>query len=62
MISDVQTIQQQKAGNDLVLSIDRRIQYLAYRELLVRHDGKPRKLRICIGHRCKNGRSLGDGE
>ncbi|HVE43669.1 MAG TPA: penicillin-binding transpeptidase domain-containing protein [Gammaproteobacteria bacterium] len=34
VISDVQTIQDQKPGHDLVLSIDRRIQYLAYRELL----------------------------
>jgi cell division protein FtsI (penicillin-binding protein 3) len=34
VISDVQNIQDQKPGNDLVLSIDRRIQYLAYRELL----------------------------
>src|SRR5436190_5110160 len=33
VISDVQTVQDQKPGNDLVLSIDRRIQYLAYREL-----------------------------
>ena len=33
-ISDVQTVQEQKAGNDLILSIDRRIQYLAYRELM----------------------------
>lgn len=34
VISDVQAIQDEKPGNDLVLSIDRRIQYLAYRELL----------------------------
>lgn len=34
VISDVQNVQDQKPGNDLVLSIDRRIQYLAYRELL----------------------------
>jgi cell division protein FtsI (penicillin-binding protein 3) len=34
VISDVQNIQDEKPGNDLVLSIDRRIQYLAYRELL----------------------------
>jgi cell division protein FtsI (penicillin-binding protein 3) len=34
IISDVQTVQDQKSGHDLVLSIDRRIQYLAYRELL----------------------------
>lgn len=34
VIADVQTIQDQKSGNDLMLSIDRRIQYLAYRELL----------------------------
>lgn len=34
VIADVQTIQDQKPGKDLVLSIDRRIQYLAYRELL----------------------------
>ena len=33
IISDVQTIQEQKPGHDLVLSIDRRLQYLAYREL-----------------------------
>lgn len=34
VISDVQTIKEQKPGSDLILSIDRRIQYLAYRELL----------------------------
>lgn len=34
VISDVQTVQNQNPGNDLTLSIDRRIQYLAYRELL----------------------------
>jgi len=34
VISDVQTVHDQKPGSDLVLSIDRRIQYLAYRELL----------------------------
>ena len=34
IISDVQVVQDQRAGHDLVLSIDRRIQYLAYRELL----------------------------
>lgn len=33
IISDVQKVEEQKAGQDLVLSIDRRIQYLAYREL-----------------------------
>src|SRR5205085_123479 len=33
-ISDMQTVQDEKAGHDLVLSIDRRIQYLAYRILL----------------------------
>lgn len=34
VISDVQTIQDEKSGSDISLSIDRRIQYLAYRELL----------------------------
>jgi cell division protein FtsI (penicillin-binding protein 3) len=33
-IADVHTLQEQKAGRDLVLSMDRRIQYLAYRELM----------------------------
>lgn len=33
-ISEVQAYQNQKTGNNLVLSIDRRIQYLAYRELM----------------------------
>jgi cell division protein FtsI (penicillin-binding protein 3) len=33
-ISDVQLMQEQKPGSDLVLSMDRRIQYLAYRELM----------------------------
>jgi cell division protein FtsI (penicillin-binding protein 3) len=33
-VSDVQTLQQQVPGKDITLSIDRRIQYLAYRELL----------------------------
>ncbi|HEX4045712.1 MAG TPA: penicillin-binding protein 2 [Gammaproteobacteria bacterium] len=34
IIADVQQVQEQKPGRELVLSIDRRIQYLAYRELL----------------------------
>lgn len=34
IISAVKTLQTQKAGNDLQLSIDKQIQYLAYRELL----------------------------
>lgn len=34
VIADVHTIQAQQNGHDLVLSIDRRIQYLAYRALL----------------------------
>lgn len=34
IISDVQTVSQQTRGRDLKLSIDRRIQYLAYRELI----------------------------
>lgn len=34
VISDVENIQDQRPGGDLTLSIDRRIQYLAYRELL----------------------------
>lgn len=34
VIADVKEVQEQKPGHDLVLSIDRRIQYLAYRELL----------------------------
>ena len=33
-ISDVKMIQQQDPGKDLTLSMDRRIQYLAYRELM----------------------------
>lgn len=35
VINDVQTVSEQKPGHDLILSIDRRIQYLAYRELLI---------------------------
>lgn len=34
VIGNIQQLQKQKPGNDLVLSINRRIQYLAYRELL----------------------------
>lgn len=34
VISDVHTVTEQTSGHDLALSIDRRIQYLAYRELL----------------------------
>ena len=34
VISDVKQVQEQVAGKDLTLSLDRRIQYLAYRELL----------------------------
>lgn len=34
IISDIKIVQQQKSGNDLVLSIDKHIQYLAYRELM----------------------------
>lgn len=33
VIADVQSVKEQKKGSDLVLSMDRRIQYLAYREL-----------------------------
>jgi cell division protein FtsI (penicillin-binding protein 3) len=33
IISDVRKVSDQRAGHDLVLSVDRRIQYLAYREL-----------------------------
>lgn len=33
-VSIVQSLHDQKSGNDLVTSIDRRIQYLAYRELM----------------------------
>lgn len=33
-ISNVRSVQEQRSGKDLQLSIDRRIQYLAYRELL----------------------------
>lgn len=34
VISNVENIQERKPGNNLVLSIDHRLQYLAYRELL----------------------------
>jgi cell division protein FtsI (penicillin-binding protein 3) len=34
MIAEIKTKQTQKAGKDLVLSINRRIQYVAYRELM----------------------------
>jgi cell division protein FtsI (penicillin-binding protein 3) len=34
IIANVQMVQAQQSGHDLILSIDRRIQYLAYRELL----------------------------
>lgn len=34
IISNVKSVQEQRPGHDLVLSIDRRIQYLAYRELI----------------------------
>ncbi|MBV9576090.1 MAG: penicillin-binding protein 2 [Gammaproteobacteria bacterium] len=34
IISEAQVMQEQKPGHDLVLSLDRRIQYIAYRELL----------------------------
>lgn len=34
IISDIKTVSHQQPGHDLKLSIDRRIQYLAYRELL----------------------------
>jgi cell division protein FtsI (penicillin-binding protein 3) len=33
-IAEMKTLQQQKAGQDIALSINRRIQYLAYRELM----------------------------
>ncbi len=33
-VTEVQSLQEQKPGNDLTLSIDKRIQYLAYRELM----------------------------
>ena len=34
VISELQTVKEQKPGSDLTLSIDRRVQYLAYRELM----------------------------
>jgi cell division protein FtsI (penicillin-binding protein 3) len=34
VIADIKTKQEQKAGQDLILSINRRIQYIAYRELM----------------------------
>jgi cell division protein FtsI (penicillin-binding protein 3) len=34
VIADIKTVQEQQPGHDLILSIDRRVQYLAYRELL----------------------------
>lgn len=34
-IADVQTVSEEQRGRDLVLSIDRRLQYLAYRELIM---------------------------
>jgi cell division protein FtsI (penicillin-binding protein 3) len=34
VISELETLRQQKPGNDITLSVDHRIQYLAYRELL----------------------------
>lgn len=34
VLSDIRQVKAQRAGRDLVLSIDRRMQYLAYRELL----------------------------
>jgi len=34
IVSQIKILQQQKHGNNLVLSIDKRIQYIAYRELL----------------------------
>ncbi len=33
-VADVQNMQSEKPGNDLVLSVDKRLQYLAYRELM----------------------------
>ena len=41
VIDNVQLLREQKPGNDLVLSLNRRIQYLAYRELL---DGVKKNL------------------
>lgn len=43
VIDSVQLLQKQKPGNDLVLSLNRRIQYLAYRELL---DGVKKNLAV----------------
>lgn len=34
VISDMQVVQEEKPGRDITLSIDRRLQYLAYRELM----------------------------
>ncbi|OGT47232.1 MAG: cell division protein [Gammaproteobacteria bacterium RIFCSPHIGHO2_12_FULL_41_20] len=34
VINDIRTVREQKPGHDLILSIDKRIQYLAYRELM----------------------------
>lgn len=43
VINNVQMLQKQKPGNDLALSLNRRIQYLAYRELM---DGVKKNLAI----------------
>ncbi len=62
IVQDVESIRAVRPGRDLVLSIDLRIQYLAYRGLKSadsRH-ARDRRLRRRAGR--ADGRSAGDGE
>jgi len=62
IVEDVESIRAARPGKDLVLSMDRRIQYLAYRELKAAVQEKQGPLRFRRGARYAHRRSAGDGQ
>ncbi|HLF67169.1 MAG TPA: penicillin-binding transpeptidase domain-containing protein, partial [Gammaproteobacteria bacterium] len=58
VISDVKLLQDQKPGKHLTLSIDRRIQYLAYRELMLGVQANAAKAGTAIVLNAKTGEVL----
>ncbi len=55
IVEEIATIKEPRPGRNLVLSIDRSIQYLAYRELKKCSEALQSKVRFYRGHECKNG-------
>ncbi len=62
VVEDVENIKTARPGRDLTISIDSRIQYLAYRETETRHRGEPRAVGFCSGDRRDHGRDPRHGE